>query len=96
MTYRFVGTLCDIGGIRLSRFGQKVELDPKELARKTLVIPEKIWQEIGFSDQEVRRYHTPAAQMTAPADFIAKRAAAWCYCQTGELPPQKRETTAKK
>ncbi len=82
MTFRFIGTEADIGGIALKRFGQTFELPEGELSavfgdRGALALPEAEFDSIGFTDDELKRFAHPAAQnsgMPGATEFREKKA----------------------
>jgi hypothetical protein len=79
-TYVFLGAFSEVlgAGIKLTRFGQRVEL-PSEIADETKLrgglpcIPADQFDAIGFTPEELRKYGPAAAQENAPADFAAKK-----------------------
>jgi hypothetical protein len=77
-SYRFVGTLADVGGVRLDRFGQKVQLPAADAKheRGPAVIPEERFAEIGFTDEELEKYAYPGPRTDAPSEFQKKLKAA--------------------
>jgi hypothetical protein len=81
MTFRFVGNASDIGeGIRLTNFGQAVELSD-ELAREAALggcalVPDAEFQAIGFTDKELVAYASAGSHERAPADFLEKKKSA--------------------
>jgi hypothetical protein len=81
MTYYFVGSNSDIGDlIRLTRFGQAVELSDEQAREAVLggcaLVPEAEWDEIGFDRPELERFASVASHERAPAAFIEKKKAA--------------------
>ena len=78
MTYRFLGSASDIGeSIRLSRFGQSVEL-PDELARVAVLggcalLPESEFLSVGFTTRELESFGSVASHERAPAEFLDKK-----------------------
>lgn len=76
MTYRFVGTTSSIEGIaNLREFGQRAEI-PKGMEReaaKANCIPEEVFAEIGFTDDELSRYRFPGTHADAPPEFQEKK-----------------------
>lgn len=82
MRYRFLGTECSVldRGIKLDRFGQAVDVD-EDLARimilgNAAIIPEKDFQEIGFTAEELSRFALVWTHSEAPESFLAKKRAA--------------------
>jgi hypothetical protein len=76
--YFFVGSYCEIDGgrVKLERFGQRIEL-PDELAATVVrgggaVLPEAKFDEIGFTEQELKQYAYPGQRLGAPEAFNAK------------------------
>lgn len=81
MTFRNVGSETDIGHAELRKLGQPVELD-EALALEALrggacVLPAAEFEAIGFTEDELRKYATPGAQIKAPPEFKDKLKAAW-------------------
>jgi hypothetical protein len=78
MIYNFVGSNSDIGeSIRLTRFGQAVELSD-ELAREALLggcalVAAADFQEIGFTPKELETFSSPGSHERAPVEFIEKK-----------------------
>lgn len=77
-SFRFVGTLMTIGERRYQNFGEPVEIaddavDSTVYMRggATVVTPAQ-FASVGFTDDEIRRYRTPGAQINAPAEFLRK------------------------
>lgn len=73
-TYRFIGTLCEIGGqTQLDHFGQQIELD--ETVAKTAIlggaglVTEAQFADGKFTAEEQTRYANPGARNTAPEEF---------------------------
>ncbi len=75
--YRFVGAYCEIGvdgsEAKLETFGQKVELSD-ELAKDVIgtdaaggaaIVPEAMFDEIGFTEQELSLYSNPLTHAQA-------------------------------
>src|ERR1035441_2436286 len=79
--YRFVGSYCEIGGVRLERFGQAVDLSDEvaETAVKggAAIIPECDFQKLGFTEQEVSLYAYPGQREGAPEVVMSKIKASW-------------------
>lgn len=76
--YRFLGDWAELEGIvRLSRFGQQVELTDevahKAVAENLPIVPEDIWEGLDISDEECKRYPNAIQQNRAPADFLEKK-----------------------
>ncbi len=77
--WRFLGSNSAIEGVaKLDEFGQKIELDPGEdrSALKVCCIPQKHFDEIGFTPEELNLYRYPAPHHSATAEFLAKKRAA--------------------
>lgn len=77
-SYRFVGTQADIGGVRLSRFGQKIDLPAADAKheRGPAVIPAERFDEIGFTEEELAKYALSGPRSEAPKSFQDKLRAA--------------------
>lgn len=73
-SYRFVGTLADVGGVRLDRFGQKVQLPAADAKheRGPAVIPEEEFERIGFTEEELTKFAFPGPRSEAPPEFQKK------------------------
>lgn len=74
MLYRFVGHLAEVGGQELSTFGAPIELTQEDADSNRrgglAVIPDSLFQEIGFTSQELRLYGMAGQQIGAPQDFL--------------------------
>lgn len=78
MKLRFIGSSSNVGDIALRRFGQAFELaeDVAEdvlAARRCPVLPETVFQKIGFTEEELRIYSNPGTHADAPAAFLEKK-----------------------
>jgi hypothetical protein len=79
-TFVFVGAFSEVlgAGIKLDRFGQRVELPP-DLADETKLdgglpcIPAESFDALGFTAEELRKYAKAATHENAPAEFLAKK-----------------------
>lgn len=77
MTYRFIGSACEIGGVgTLESFGQPIELSG-ETAKVAILggaalLPEETFAGIGFTADELERYAYPGARISASGDFLVK------------------------
>lgn len=75
--YRFVGTETMLGERRLSRLGDVVELTDEE-AKSVLgetgapLVSEAVFEAAGFTAEELKRFATFAARVSAPEEFNAK------------------------
>lgn len=75
--YCFVGAESEIGGVaKLSRIGQTIALSD-DAARNAIVggcaiIPQESFNEIGFTQEELKKYGTQSGRIDAPEDFNAK------------------------
>ena len=79
--YRFVGMECQIGeNIKLERFGQQVRLSDEVAKIAVLggagILPEAIFDGLGFTEQEVSLYAWPGQRMGAPEVVVQKIRAA--------------------
>jgi len=83
-SYRFLGTLTNIGEQKLTKFGQPVELTD-EMARDVIgtldsgggaILPEHDFRQIGFTEQELSLYSDPHSHHQANAAFHEKKARA--------------------
>ena len=82
-TFVFLGAYSEVlgAGIKLTRFGQRVDLPP-EIADETKLagglpcIPTDQFDAIGFTAEELRKYGPAAAHENAPPEFLAKKAQA--------------------
>lgn len=75
--YRFVGANTEVGSVKLSKFGQPVELTD-ELARDVLagggsILPSDQFDEIGFTEQELSLYSDNFSHGQANAAFQDKK-----------------------
>ena len=79
-TFVFLGAYSEVlgAGIKLTRFGQRVELPP-DLADETKVagglpcIPAEQFDAIGFTAEELQKYWPAASHENAPPEFLAKK-----------------------
>jgi hypothetical protein len=79
-TFVFLGGVSEVlgAGIKLTRFGERVELPP-DLAAETKLhgglpcIPAAAFDALGFSDDDLKRYGPTAAHGNAPEAFLAKK-----------------------
>ncbi len=82
-TFVFLGAYSEVlgAGIKLTRFGQRVELPP-ELAEQTShprglpCIPAADFDALGFTPEELRKFGPAASHEHATAEFLAKKSAA--------------------
>jgi hypothetical protein len=80
--YRFVGTCSTIGEELVTRFGQVVELLSTDAENRVLhdnlaLLPETTFSAIGFTEEELQKHPDVGLHSLAPAEFTAKRDAAW-------------------
>ena len=92
MTYRFVGSYAGLGnGIVLERFGAAVELPESEaeeyIQACAALLPEAEFSTLGFTAEELETYYITSLHCDAPAEFIAKRDAAWAALQAHREKP---------
>lgn len=87
-TYRFLGTEANIGGAQpgtLTQFGQKLQLADDHLTSALQsgapLLPEDRFAAHGISDADLGKYFSTSLHNDAPADFVAKRDAAWLDMQ---------------
>ena len=93
--FRFVGSECEIGGVRLDRFGQRVELDldfaPVAIRGGAALLTQEQFHSLGFSEEDLKVWGSPFIDLNeVPANpveaknkavFLAKRAKAQqLYC----------------
>jgi hypothetical protein len=79
-TFVFLGALSEVlgAGIKLTRFGQRVELLP-DLADETKragglpCIPAVEFDAIGFTPEQLRKFGPTATHENAPAEFQTKK-----------------------
>jgi hypothetical protein len=80
-TYRFLGLSTEIGEIKLTKFGQAIEL-PDELARQVIgshesggaaILPNTEFEELGFTEQELSLYASPISHGQANESFHGKK-----------------------
>lgn len=79
-TFVFLGAYSEVlgTGIKLTRFGQRVEL-PENVAAETKLhgglpcIPADKFDGLKFTDDELKRFGAAASHTNAPAEFIAKK-----------------------
>ena len=79
-TYRFVGTEMVIGDIHLTKFGEVVELTDAERAACGPNVPlvhDDLFDEVGFTDQELSLYAYPGQRIDAPEAVNTKIRDAW-------------------
>ena len=82
-TFVFLGAYSEVlgAGIKLTRFGQRVELPP-DVAEETKVagglpcIPAEQFDTAGFTAAELQKYGPAASHENAPPEFLAKKAQA--------------------
>lgn len=82
MTYRFVGTLCEVDEkLKLERLGQSAALSDTQadnvIAGGGSILPDDVFSGIGFTDQELTDYAYPGQRIEAPEGFKAKMSAAY-------------------
>jgi hypothetical protein len=83
MTFRFVGSSCELGnGMALSTFGAPVELLQTDAERfvvehRAALIPDALFAKTGFTKEELAAWPSVQLHFSAPPEFIAKRDAAW-------------------
>ena len=75
--YRFVGTDSEITGYpRLQRFGQRIEL-PDDFnvssGHGIPLLPEKVFESVGFTVEELQRFADPGSHAEAPQEFLDKK-----------------------
>ena len=81
MTFRFIGTELEIGGVgKFTRFGERVELDA-DLAADAVdggaaILPDALFASVGFTPAELERYAEIGSHFDAPPEFLAKKKAA--------------------
>ena len=88
-SFVFLGAYSEVlgAGIKLTRFGQRVELPP-EIAEETKhprglpCIPAEQFDAIGFTAEELRKYGAAAAQENAPPEFWERKAKALAMLHT--------------
>ncbi|MCC6591606.1 MAG: hypothetical protein IT168_33275 [Bryobacterales bacterium] len=74
--FRFVGTTAEIGDRRLTRLGEEVVLSAED-ARQALdggvaLLPEAMFNSVGFTEQELSIYAWPGQRIDTPEAFEAK------------------------
>jgi hypothetical protein len=83
MTLRFIGNKADVGGTKLTRFGQVFQL-PDDVAAELVTnpaaklpaLPDTDFSMIGFTSRELELYQFPSAHADAPEAFLNKKRAA--------------------
>jgi hypothetical protein len=89
-TYRFIGTETEIGGEKLTKFGQPVTLTDaraKEAimgagpdqgyAGATALIPDEDFQKLKLTDEELKTYDYPGRRARMSPEFKAKHEGAF-------------------
>jgi hypothetical protein len=82
-TFVFLGAYSEVlgAGIKLTRFGQRVDLPP-EIAEDTKhprglpCIPAESFDTLGFTVDELRKFGVADTHDRAPAEFLGKKATA--------------------
>jgi hypothetical protein len=76
MLYRFVGTRAEVGSVELELFGAKIDLSQEDADANRkgglAIIPDDIFEEIGFTPEELRLYGMTGQQIGAPPDFLKR------------------------
>lgn len=78
--YRFVGTEFTIGNRKFTRLGDLVEMTPeqrRDAGPRAPLVHDALFQQIGFTEQELSLYAYPAQRVDSPAAFQAKLREAW-------------------
>ncbi len=81
MIYRFIGTECNVGAIKLSLFGQRLEVTP-EIARQcqlggAAIISDAEFKKLGFTSEELKIWASPFMDYRQmPADLSERKAMA--------------------
>lgn len=93
--FRFVGSECEIGQVRLDRFGQRVELESDfvsiAISGGAALLTQEQFHSLGFSEDDLKIWGSPFIDLNeVPADpveakskavFLVKRAKAQqLYC----------------
>lgn len=102
MTLVYFGSFSHILGYpELTRLGQKIEL-PDELAvelvsssKPLTVVPESVFDSIGFTEEELKSYPTPASAYKAPEPFRVKRDQLYAKFEAWRKSPTKKSTSNK-
>ena len=79
MIFRFVGTELETAEASLKWFGQSVELTEQraaEIITRGAILPAKIFDSIGFTEQELKAYRGVGSHADATDEFKAKKHAA--------------------
>lgn len=79
-TFVFLGAYSEVlgAGIKLTRFGQRVEL-PEELAAETKhprglpCVPVEAFDAIGFTPEELKKFGAAQSHENAPPEFLEKK-----------------------
>ena len=79
-SFVFLGAFSEVlgAGIKLTRFGQRVELPP-DIAAETkrggglIAIPADRFDALGFTPDELQKFGPAATHANAPAEFLAKK-----------------------
>ena len=75
--HKFFGALTRIGETKLNRLGQVINLTDEDAdqARRggACILPAQLFDEIGFTEEELKKYPTPADSFNAPIEFKFKR-----------------------
>lgn len=81
MIYRFIGTECNIGAIKLNLFGQRLEVTP-EIARQcqlggAAILSDVEFKKLGFSSEELKIWASPFMDYSqTPTDSRERKAMA--------------------
>lgn len=101
MTYRFLGSYAEIGNVRMERFGERIEMPQAEAEaavrdRDAALLPDADFQKLGITDAELLQHYAVGLHSLAPAEFVAKRDAAWSALRAYRDKLQKTAATAAK
>jgi len=101
--YRFFGSESVLrGGLPLTKYGQRVALEPDEANAliaahpPALLLPADLWDKCGITDEELAKFPSAEIHGAAPEEFLAKTKAvrmAWHIYREG-FPHSLTETAA--
>lgn len=78
--YCYAGYVSEIGGKKLSQVGQALNLTQEQaeeyIRGGCVLIPKETFDEIGFTDDELRRFGGVDGRGSAPQEFLDKLALA--------------------
>lgn len=83
-TYRYCGTLTEVGELRLTKFGQVAEFSDAQAREVILgggaIVPSADFDKIAFTEQELSLYSNSGSHGEANRAFQAKKKSALMAC----------------